>query len=440
MHSARRADAVGMRACSTGRLWEISLAVAGTLAITLARSTGITGATGRVVGAPAAYAQQCADLYPGTRDPSNPLMLATPPGANPLTDAHFFVDGPKHGSAAGAIARFLGIDTSTRVGSMLPSFSDSDSWAWFKARVEDKIQSGQVPGGIVQKIRLLEKIADQPDAQRFSSYSQGGGPGAIYSQVQKIFCHNMRADPGSIPLITTYFLHPDAGGCSSNGRLAAIWPTFKRRVDEMAAATGNRPAVYMLELDAFGASSCMAKIGSLGTWERYLHYEVDKISALPHTVVYLEAGYSDSNSVGYTARALNAAGVQKIRGFFTNDTHINWTISEVRWAERISNSTGGAHYIVNTAQNGNGPLLNRHPVTEGIEALCNPPGRGLGPPDTTDTGFPHADAFLWTHTPGNSSGHCNGGPAPGTFWIDRALDLAAHANDRLGPGYPSRPY
>jgi endoglucanase len=421
-----------------GRLWGLSLVGMTTLALMI--SIGIAAASGRSVRAHAAYQQQCSDPYPSTRDPSNPLMLPTPPGANPLAGAQFFVDGPKHGSAAGAIARLLGIDASTPVGSMLPSFSDDESWASFKAGVEQKIQSGVVPGGVVHKIRLLEKIADEPEAQRFSSYAQGGGPGAIYSQVQKIFCHNMQADAGSIPIITTYFLHADNGGCASNSQLAADWPTFKRRIDEMAAATGNRPAVYLLELDAFGSSSCMARIGSLGTWEQYLRYEVGAISALPHTVVYLEAGYSDSNSVGYTARALNASGVRQIRGFFTNDTHINWTINEVRWAEKISKLTGGAHYIVNTAQNGNGPLLNPHPVTQGVEALCNPPGRGLGPRDTTDTGFPHADAFLWTHTPGNSSGHCNGGPDSGAFWVARALDLAAHANDRIGPGYPSRPY
>jgi len=427
-----------MRNGFIGRPWGRSLVGLTTLALTI--SIGIAAASGRTARAQAAYEQQCSDRYPATRDPSNPLMLPTPPGPNPLNGAHFFVNGPEHGSAAGAIARLLGIDTSTPVGSMLPSFSDNDSWAWFKARVERKIQSGEVPGGIVRKIRLLEKIADEPEAQRFSSYSQGGGPGAIYGQVQKIFCHNIQADPGSIPLITTYFLHADNGGCATNSQLAADWPTFKRRIDEMAAATGNRPAVYLLELDAFGSSSCMARVGSLGTWEQYLHYEVDTISALHHTVVYLEAGYSDSNPVGYTARALNEAGVRKIRGFFTNDTHINWTINEVRWAEKISRLTGGAHYVVNTAQNGNGPLLNSHPVTEGVEALCNPPGRGLGPRDTTDTGFPHADAFLWTHPPGNSSGHCNGGPDSGTFWISRALDLAAHANDRIGPDYPSRPY
>src|SRR5262249_25495342 len=273
--------------------------------------------------------------------------------------------------AAGAIARLLGIDASTPVGKWLPSFSDSDSWAWFKGRGEQRIAAGGLSRGVVWKIRMLEKIADQPEAERFSSYSGGGGPGAIYGQVQKILCNNLQADPGTIPLITTYFLHPDNGGCSTNAQLGADWPTFKRRIDEMAEATGNRPVVYLLELDAFGSSSCMAHIGSLGTWERELHYEVDKVAALPHTVVYLEAGYSDYNSAGYTARAINAAGVSKIRGFFTNDTHINWTVKEVRWAERISKLTHGAHFIVNTAQNGNGPLLNAHPATEGVEDLCN---------------------------------------------------------------------
>src|ERR1700738_4880784 len=48
------------------------------------------------------------DRYPETRDPSNPLALPTAPGANPLTGANFFVDGPARGSAARAIYELLG--------------------------------------------------------------------------------------------------------------------------------------------------------------------------------------------------------------------------------------------------------------------------------------------------------------------------------------------
>jgi endoglucanase len=85
-------------------------------------------------------------------------------------------------------------------------------------------------------------------------------------------------------------------------------------------------------------------------------------------------------------------------------------------------------------------LLNKHPKSQGVEDLCNPPGRGLGPATTTSTGFPDVDAFMWTHIPGNSTGTCNGGPSSGMFFPSYAEGLAALANGKLGPGYPSQPY
>ena len=401
---------------------------------------GVAGAGGSPGRVQRAFSTPCADPYPAARERSNPLMLAASPGANPLTGASFFVDGPAHGAAAGAIARLLGIDSDIPIGQYLPSFDDSESWASFRPFVETKLAQAQGNPRLLRKVRLLEKIADQPEAQRVSVYAEGGGPGAISDFARKLFCHNFTADPGTIPIITTYFLHPVLGGCATVAEIRAAMPEFKRRVDELVAGTGRRPVVYLLELDAIGSSSCMAGGGGLRAWEDALRYEVEKMATLPHAVVYVEGGYSDSNTVRYTARVLNAIDVEKIRGFFTNDTHINWTSKEAVWAEKVSKLTHGAHYIVNTAQNGNGPKLNHHPTTQGVEDLCNPPGRALGPRDTTNTGFQHADAFLWTHAPGNSSGHCRRGPDSGTFWIKRAIDLAARANGKLGPGYPSQPY
>src|ERR1019366_10058720 len=46
-----------------------------------------------------ASAQQCAEPFPAQRDPSNPLDLPGAPGADPLSGANFFVDGPAHRSA-----------------------------------------------------------------------------------------------------------------------------------------------------------------------------------------------------------------------------------------------------------------------------------------------------------------------------------------------------
>jgi endoglucanase len=399
---------------------------------------GVTGhgraqaATGGAV-ARAACAQKCGQPYPAQRNRANPLSLPVAPGRDPLNGANFFIDGPAHGRAAGAIAQLLGLNPDR--------MSSGLSWSGFQRQIESGRMRARIASNsrIAHDVAELSKIARQPEAQRFSIYSEGGGPGAIFAQVQKIFCNNMTADPGSIPIITTYFMHPALGACPTPAEVRAYNPVFHRRVNEMAAATGRRPAVYLLELDAIGSSRCVEREGSMPEWEADLRYEMRRIQALPHTVVYVEAGYSDANPVRYTARILNAIHVNGIRGFYTNDTHNNWTINEVRWATKISHLTHGAHFIVNTSTNGRGPRLNNDRVHNGNEDLCNPPGRGLGPLDTTHTGFRFADAFLWTHPPGNSSG-CGGGPPAGDFWTARAIQLAQNANQRLGPEYPSRPY
>jgi endoglucanase len=403
------------------------------LSCAAATTIHVTGAAARPPQAHAADAQQCPEPYSAQRDPSNPLALPVAPGSNPLNGAAFFVPGPAKGSAAGAIAQLLGLNPQT-----LPL---DLSWASFQQQLAFGPLAAQLAGdpALAHQVAMVSKIAAQPEAQRLSSYSWGGGPGGIFKQAEKIFCSNMESDPGSIPIFNTYFLHPTLGGCPTPAQVQAYNPVFRRRVDEMAAATDRRPAVFLLELDAIGSSSCVKRQGSLPAWEADLRYEINAIQALPHTVVYVEGGYSDSNTVGYTARILNAVGVSRIRGFFTNDTHEQWTINEVRWATKVSKLTHGAHFIVNTAQNGRGPLLNRHPTTQGVEDLCNPPGRGIGILDTTATHYAFADAFMWTHPPGNSSG-CGGGPPGGVFWPARAVQLAQNGNDQLGPGFPSLPY
>ena len=404
-------------------------------ALIVVAATGSSNAAGKTSAeAHSAFAQQCPDRFPAQRDPSNPLMLPAAPGSDPLHGANFFVDGPRHGAAAGAIASLVGLNPE--------NYKDDYSWA----RFQDSLTRGSVADklahnpGLAHKVQMLAKIASQPESQRISIYSEGGSPAGIFGQTQKIFCHNLTADPGSIPVFTTYFLHPAVGGCATRSQLSAAGPDFRNRIDAMAAATGNRPAVFLLEIDGVGSSRCMEKTGALSIWEADLKYEATKMGSLPHTVVYLEGGYSDANPPGYTAKVLNASGVRSIRGFFTNDTHINWTIDEIHWAEKVSAKTGGANFIVNTAQNGNGPLRPHNRVKNGNEVLCNPPGRAMGPPPTTTTGFAHADAFLWTGPPGNSSGSCNGGPSAGTFWAARGIELASRAQAKLGPGFPADKY
>jgi endoglucanase len=386
--------------------------------------------------APVAHSAKtgCASPYPAKRDPSNPLDLSVAPGSNPLNGARFTDPGAYGGNyAATAIAQLLGINPK--------SLSPTQSWAQFAQQIESGPQQAKLNAdpALAKKVDELALIASQPQAQRVSTYSWGGTPDGIYKQTSKDFCQIGASDPGTIPIFTTYFLHPNLGGCSTTSQIDAYMPKFKRQIRAMAKATGRHPAVFLLELDAIGSSACMARHGALPAWEAALRYEMHAMQSLPHTVVYIEGGYSDSNSVGYTARALKAIHVNTIRGFFTNDTHNAWTSSTVQWATKIAAKTG-AHFIVNTSDNGQGPKLNPHPTTQGVEDTCNPLGRGPGIEDTTATGFHFADAFLWTHPPGMSGGSCNGGPSSGTFFTAMAEGEATRANSQLGPGYPSSPY
>lgn len=418
--------------------WMAVMVTVGLAAVVAVSSASAGGAAGHAstAGGPTNPAAQAAGFHvcpsglSATRDPSNPLGLATPPGSNPLNGAQsrFFVQTPARGTAASAIAGLLGVTP-----------PDTESWPAFVASLSSDPLAAKLAAdpSLAQKVTLLSKIANEPETSRFSSYTAGGGPGAIYSQINKFLCRMQAVDQNAIPVLSTYFLQ-HTNNCPTMS--ASAQATFKRQVDEFASGVANYPTVIFIEEDAVDTSGCLTKRG-LAVRKQLLNYEVGVISKIPHAVAYLDGGTSDGNSVKLAAQILNAAGIGRIRGFFLNATHENWTSKEIAFGKKISKLTHGAHFIVNTADNGRGPLLNKHPARQGIEDLCNPPGRGLGPQPTTSTGFPLVDAFEWTAVPGKSGGHCHpGDPASGVFGVNLALALAKNANGQLGPGYPSKPY
>jgi len=390
----------------------------------------VLGATGAGAGVEAHQATVCSSGLGSTRDPSNPLALSTSPGSDPLAGAEsrLFVQTPARGEAAGAIAALLGVTP-----------PDTESWPSFAASLQSGPLAQQLTAdpGLAHKVALLSLIAAAPETSRFSSYTAGGGPGAIYSQLNKFLCRMHTVAPDAIPLLSTYFLQ-HTGNCPTESPSAQA--TFKRQVVEFAAGVADYPTVIFLEEDAIDTAGCLSRRG-LAVREQLLAFEVSTLAKIPHAVVYADGGTEDGNTAKFAAKILNAAGIGKIQGFFLNATHRNWTSKEIAFGEKISKLTHGAHFIVNTADNGHGPTLNPHPGRQGIENLCNPPGSGLGPKPTTDTGFPLVDAFEWTSVPGKSSGLCHpGDPAGGVFGVNLALGLAERANGKLGPGYPSSPY
>ncbi len=318
------------------------------------------------------------------RNPLNPLGLAaTPPAADPLRGAAAYVDWRR--SPAARWAR---------------------RWRHRHPRAAG----------------MLRVIAREPDVARYGTWD---GP-RVGVRVSRYLAQASRLEPGRVPELSTYNL--SGHGCHHSFDPRSRVRAYHRWIRSLAAGIGAHRAIMFLEMDAVMTVGCLNRHGvALRLHE--LRYAIDVLSRLPHLVVYLDGGAADALPAGRTARLLRRAGVSKIQGFFLNSTHFDWTSREIRYGDRISRMTGGKHFVVNTAENGRGPLKPPHPGRQGNEILCNPLGRGLGPRPTFDTGYRNVDAFAWISYPGQSDGACgHGAPATGAFWPHWALALVRHAD------------
>jgi endoglucanase len=315
------------------------------------------------------------------RDPQNPLALPVAPGAgNPLAGASFFVD-PESEAAHAAL---------------------------------------QNPA--------IDVIAREPGTARFGSFSFGNnGVPNIATAVSRYLARAQVEAPGTVPLLATYrILHGLCGHASDSPADAASYHDF---IEGFAQGIGSYRAVLFLEMDSIITMPCLSRHGQ-AVRERELRDAINILTAdCPHLVIYLDAGAADALSARDAAKYLRASGVAKIQGFFLNSTHFDWTSHEIRYGDQISRLTGGKHFVVNTGENGQGPLRPRDIVHAGLEVLCNPPGRGLGPLPTANTGYRDVDMFAWTSNPGESGGSCvAGAPPTGEYWPAYAAMLVQNAD------------
>lgn len=202
----------------------------------------------------------------------------------------------------------------------------------------------------------------------------------------------------------------DCGSYSSGG--AANEQAYDKWIDDLGAGIANARVMVIVEPDAL-AQLC----GDAAARYRMLQHAVASLSAHSNTYVYLDAGHARWIGAPEMATRLRAAGVDKARGFALNVSNFLPTADNLTYGEDLAGRLGGKHYVIDTSRNGHGDN----------GQWCNPSGRALGATPTTSTGAPHADAYLWVKTPGQSDGNCNGGPNSGVFWPDYALGLARAA-------------
>jgi endoglucanase len=269
--------------------------------------------------------------------------------------------------------------------------------------------------GRAAEARLIRKIADQPNATWFADSAPDG-----VARARDLVSNADRA--GQVPVLTLYNIpYRDCSGQSAGG--AADGDAYREWVSSMAGALKGHPALVILEPDAV-AQAVQGCLDDGRRTERYalLGHAIDVLRGAGATV-YLDAGNpSWITDTAQMAAALRRAGVTRARGFSLNVANFETTKANIGYGTVLSGRLGGAHFVVDTSRNGNGPAP-RGPV--GHEHWCNPPGRKLGAAPTTRTGNKLVDAYLWVKRPGESDGACSGGAPPaGKWWPEYALGLA----------------
>lgn len=217
---------------------------------------------------------------------------------------------------------------------------------------------------------------------------------------------------GATPLFVTYNIpNRDCGSHSAGG--SADNAAYLRWNSLVASRLAGHRVVVVVEPDALTLiSNCPEQTsGREATIASAVATLAD--AGVP---AYLDAGNSNWVPPQTMAARLKAAGVDRARGFATNVSNYYPVESERAYAEKVSQATGGARYVIDTSRNGRG--------WKGT--WCNAPGAGLGVVPSVQTGTTKLDALLWIKTPGASDGECNGGPAAGKWHASYAVQLVAN--------------
>ena len=289
-------------------------------------------------------------------------------------------------------------------------FVDHDSASWHQWRAYRR-------AGKRHKAALIWKIAREPKAVWVGRFTRPH----FRHKVRRLIRAARRQ--GSVPVFTV--LRAQSTGCGPG--YTGGGPGEDRRTRawyrKLARAIGHARVVIAFEPDSLGTIDCHAR-SRRDDRIRLLRYGVKVLARRPNVTMYLEAGASDWEPARRTARQLRAIGIGRVRGFMLNATHQDWTRANILHGLEISRLTGGKHFVINTAENGRGPVHFRNARGRRITVWCNPPRRGLGPPPTTNTSHPMVDAYLWINRPGYAQS-CQGRPI--AWYAPRALSYARYA-------------
>jgi endoglucanase len=257
---------------------------------------------------------------------------------------------------------------------------------------------------------LMERISSQPTAAWLTQDSS-----RVLRQVRNTT--KLASRQGAAAVLVAYDI--PGRGCGENA--GASESRYLRWIAEMAQGIGSRHTIVILEPDAipFAAAGCAIS-------PRLLGRAVQTLMQASGARVYIDAGNpSWITPPSRLVAPLLEADIRQAAGFSLNVANFLTTAANVAYGDELSRLLGGAHFVIDTGRNGNGPELN----AGGAVVICNPPGRALGAEPTTNTGMPGVDAYLWVLPPASSDAGCRaGGSRSEGSWTRYALELAENAS------------
>lgn len=261
--------------------------------------------------------------------------------------------------------------------------------------------------GMTHNAKLMELISSQPTAAWLTHDTS-----RALSQVTATT--KLASGEGAAAVFVAYDI-PDRNCGEGAG---ASQTKYLRWIGEIAKGIGPRDTIVILEPDAvsFAVAGCPISLKLLGS-------AVQKLVQASGARVYIDAGNpSWITPASRLATPLREADIAQAAGFSLNISNFQTTAANIAYGDELSSLLGGAHFVIDTGRNGNGPDTN--PADAPL--WCDPPGRALGSDPTTNTGVSDVDAYLWVKPPGASDGGCRpGAPTGGEWWTKYALELAA---------------
>lgn len=259
---------------------------------------------------------------------------------------------------------------------------------------------------------IRDRIASVPQAKWFTTTNTSQVRGQVDAFV------GAAAAAGKIPIMVVYNIpNRDCGGPSGGG--APSHDAYRQWVDQVSAGLAGRPAYIVLEPDVLALMSSCQNADQQAQTRASMAYAGKKLKAgSAQAKVYFDIGHSAWLTPGEAANRLRGADVSNSAdGISTNVSNYRANSEAIPFTKAVLNNLGDSRLkaVIDTSRNGNGPLG---------DEWCDPAGRAIGVPSTTQTGDSQIAAFLWVKLPGEADGCI---ASAGQFVPQRAYELAMAA-------------